>query len=78
MPTARGCDNDGGGERDCKYQMERNYMTIYKRIKDTVTALDVAQMYGLNVKSNGMTNCPFHEDHNPSLKLPLSMIAATI
>ena len=49
--------------------MERNYMTIYKRIKDTVTALDAAQMYGLNVRSNGMTNCPFHEDHNPSLKL---------
>lgn len=44
-------------------------MTIYKRIKDTVTALDAAQMYGLNVRSNGMTNCPFHEDHNPSLKL---------
>ena len=38
-------------------------MTIYKRIKDTVTALDAAQMYGLNVRSNGMTNCPFHEDH---------------
>ena len=31
-------------------------MTIYKRIKDTVTALDAAQMYGLNVRSNGMTN----------------------
>lgn len=44
-------------------------MTIYKRIKDTVTALDAAQMYGLNVRSNGMTNCPFHEDQNPSLKL---------
>ena len=44
-------------------------MTIYKRIKNTVTALDAAQMYGLNVRSNGMTNCPFHEDHNPSLKL---------
>ena len=69
MPTARGCDNNGGGEREYKHQMERNYMTIYTRIKDTVTALDAAQMYGLNVRSNGMTNCPFHEDHNPSLKL---------
>ena len=49
--------------------MERNYMTIYKRIKETVTALDAAQMYGMNVRSNGMTNCPFHEDHTPSLKL---------
>ena len=44
-------------------------MTIYKRIKEVVTALDAAQMYGLNVRSNDMTNCPFHEDHNPSLKL---------
>ena len=44
-------------------------MTIYKRIKETVTALDAAQMCGLNVRSNGMTNCPFHEDHTPSLKL---------
>ena len=49
--------------------MERNYMTIYKRIKKTVTALDAAQMYVLNVRSNGITNWPFHEDHNPSLKL---------
>ena len=44
-------------------------MTIYKRIKETVTALDAAQMYGMNVRSNGMTTCPFHEDHTPSLKL---------
>ena len=28
VPTARGCDNDGGGEREYKHQMERNYMTI--------------------------------------------------
>ena len=31
-------------------------MTIFKRIKETITALDAAQMYGLNVRSNGMTN----------------------
>ena len=40
MLTANGCDNGGGGERECKHQMEKNYMTIYKKIKEAITVLD--------------------------------------
>ena len=44
-------------------------MSTYARIKQTVTTRQAAQMYGLPVNRSGMTKCPFHEDHNPSMKV---------
>lgn len=44
-------------------------MSTYERIKQTVTTRQAAQMYGLPVNRSGMTKCPFHEDHNPSIKV---------
>ena len=44
-------------------------MSTYARIKQTVTTRQAAQMYGLSVNRSGMTRCPFHEDHNPSMKV---------
>ena len=44
-------------------------MSIYQRIKQTVTTRQAAQMYGLLVNRSGMARCPFHEDHNPSMKV---------
>lgn len=44
-------------------------MSIYERIKQTVTTRQAAQMYGLPVNRSGMVRCPFHEDHNPSMKV---------
>ena len=44
-------------------------MSIYQRIKQTVITRQAAQMYGLPVNRSGMTKCPFHEDHNPSMKV---------
>ena len=38
-------------------------------IKAAVTPADAAERYGLTVGRNGMTLCPFHDDHHPSLKL---------
>ena len=64
---ARGCDKYGGGSETRK--RERNYMTVFEKVKAAVTARQAAEMYGMKVRSNGMTNCPFHEDHNPSMKL---------
>ena len=44
-------------------------MSTYARIKQTVTTRQAAQMYGLLVNRSGMARCPFHEDHNPSMKV---------
>lgn len=44
-------------------------MSTYARIKQTVTTRQAAQMYGLPVNRSGMAQCPFHEDHNPSMKV---------
>ena len=44
-------------------------MSIYERIKQTVTTRQAAERYGLSVNQSGMVRCPFHEDHNPSMKV---------
>lgn len=44
-------------------------MSIYARIKQTVTTRQAAERYGLSVNRGGMARCPFHEDHHPSMKV---------
>ena len=44
-------------------------MSTYARIKQTVTTRQAAERYGLSVNRGGMARCPFHEDHNPSMKV---------
>ena len=44
-------------------------MSTYARIKQTVTTRQAAERYGLSVNRSGMVKCPFHEDHNPSMKV---------
>ena len=44
-------------------------MTIYEKAKSLVTAREAAEHYGLTVNRHGMAVCPFHGDHNPSMKL---------
>lgn len=44
-------------------------MSIYERIKQTVTTRQAAERYGLPVNRSGMARCPFHEDHNSSMKV---------
>ena len=44
-------------------------MSTYARIKQTVTTRQAAERYGLSVNRSGMTRCPFHADHNPSMKV---------
>ena len=43
-------------------------MIDFKEIKDTVPVPAAAEHYGLAVR-NGMTQCIFHDDRNPSMKL---------
>lgn len=44
-------------------------MRIYDNVKAAVTVGDAAERYGLRVSRNGMTRCPFHDDHTPSMKV---------
>ena len=47
-------------------------MNIFDQIKEQVTARDAALRYGLQINRNGMTRCPFHDDHTPSMKIDQS------
>ncbi|MFR6026168.1 MAG: CHC2 zinc finger domain-containing protein, partial [Christensenellales bacterium] len=42
---------------------------IFKLVKANITTRQAAEYYGLNVQRNGMTLCPFHNDHTLSLKV---------
>ena len=44
-------------------------MNIFTRVKDSVTVLQAAEHYGVEVQRNGMCRCPFHDDRHPSMKL---------
>ena len=44
-------------------------MNIFQFVKSQITTRQAAEHYGLNVQRNGMTLCPFHDDHVPSLKV---------
>lgn len=42
---------------------------MFTAVKHSVTARQVAEMYGIQVNSHGMACCPFHDDTHPSMKL---------
>lgn len=44
-------------------------MNIFESVKQSVSTRQAAELYGLKVKRNGMTLCPFHNDKNPSMKV---------
>ena len=44
-------------------------MNQFESVKAAVPLWQAAETYGLELRRNGMTCCPFHEDAHPSLKL---------
>lgn len=44
-------------------------MSIFSDVKEYLTAKQVAEYYGLQVKRNGMACCPFHDAKHPSMKI---------
>lgn len=44
-------------------------MNFFETVKQSVTTRQAAERYGLSVNQSGMARCPFHEDHNPSIKV---------
>ena len=44
-------------------------MINYAYIKQSLTTRQAAENFGIPVNSRGMAVCPFHNDHNPSMKV---------
>ena len=44
-------------------------MELFEAVKEAVSARTAAEFYWIDVKSNGMARCIFHNDRNPSMKL---------
>ena len=43
--------------------------SIYSQIKDKISTRDAAERYGFEVDKYGKILCPFHDDHDPSMKI---------
>ena len=44
-------------------------MNVFEAVKQSVSARDAVEMYGIRVNRHGMCVCPFHDDKNPSMKV---------
>ena len=49
--------------------MEVKHLDIFNEVKENISTRDAAERYGLRVNRKGMCVCPFHNDHNPSMKV---------
>lgn len=47
-------------------------MNIFHEVKSMISAMQVAESYGLEVNRNGMACCSFHNDKHPSMKIDVS------
>ena len=43
--------------------------SVFEVVKQSVTAREVAELYGIAVGRGGMACCPFHDDRHPSMKV---------
>ena len=44
-------------------------MKIYEQLKTSISLPQMARRYGIKTNASGMTNCIFHDDAHPSMKL---------
>lgn len=44
-------------------------MSLYQKIKSSITVRQVGEMYGMEPDRRGMVCCPFHSDNHPSMML---------
>ncbi len=44
-------------------------LNVFEVVKQSVTTREVAELYGIKVRRNGLACCPFHDDRSPSMKL---------
>lgn len=48
--------------------------SVFEVVKQSVTAREAAELYGIAVGRGGMACCPFHDDRHPSMKVDTSWI----
>ena len=48
--------------------------SIFDQIKDRISAREAAERYGFEINKYGKTLCPFHEDHDPSMKIDRNFV----
>lgn len=48
---------------------ENCILNIFSEVKEYLTARQLAENYGLQVRRNGLACCPFHDDKHPSMKI---------
>ena len=53
-------------------------MNVFEAVKQSVTARQAAEYYGVRVNRNGMAVCPFHNDKNPSMKVEGGSIVSAV
>ena len=44
-------------------------MSIFKEVKEHLSIKEVARFYGITTNRSGFTNCPFHKERTPSMKI---------
>lgn len=44
-------------------------MRIFEAVKNAVNMISTAEHYGISINRRGLTNCIFHNDRHPSMKL---------
>lgn len=44
-------------------------MNVFDTVKQSATTRQAAEMYGLKIRRNNMTSCPFHNDRTPSMEV---------
>lgn len=44
-------------------------LNVFEAVKQSVATREVAELYGIKVRRNGLACCPFHDDRTPSMKL---------
>ena len=54
---------------DLAFNLGMDKINIFQVVKESVSAREVAEYYGMTINRNSMTVCPFHMDKNPSMKV---------
>ncbi len=44
-------------------------MNVFEPVKESITAREAAERYGIKINRNGLARCPFHDDRIPSMML---------
>ena len=59
----------GKANNSIGHRWQKQNTDLFQKVKAAVSTRQAAEHYDIKVSRSGMACCPFHDDHNPSLKL---------